>query len=220
MLRTFSRTTRVSNFRPTAAKAIYERYSDEGDKVLDFSAGYGGRLLGCLSLRRHFIGIDPCSKQIQGLNRMNERLQKIVDTDASVEIHRACAEDFLPAIRKHSIDLVFSSPPYFNLERYSKETSQSYIRYPTYADWRQEFFRRLITQSHRVLKPEGLFVINVANVNGFPLVEDLHSFVAGLFRQIGTLQLRLGHKPYLKRLNGTVHKYEPVFVFRKKHQRK
>src|SRR5258708_3770947 len=49
MLRTFSKTTRVSNFRPTLAKAIIERFSKPGQRVLDFSAGYGGRLLGCIA---------------------------------------------------------------------------------------------------------------------------------------------------------------------------
>src|SRR5205085_207140 len=50
MLKTFSHTAGVSNFRPTAAKAIYERYSKSGNTILDFSAGYGGRLLGCMPL--------------------------------------------------------------------------------------------------------------------------------------------------------------------------
>lgn len=53
---------RVANFRPVVARNIINRFSRNGDVVLDFSAGYGGRLLACLTLDRAYIGIDPARK--------------------------------------------------------------------------------------------------------------------------------------------------------------
>jgi len=52
-----------SNFRPAAAKAVYEKYLS-GKRVLDPSTGYGGRLLGFLALDREaeYVGIDPAIK--------------------------------------------------------------------------------------------------------------------------------------------------------------
>ena len=35
----------VSNFRPMIAKFIYSRYLNEGDKVFDYSCGWGARML-------------------------------------------------------------------------------------------------------------------------------------------------------------------------------
>jgi DNA modification methylase len=215
MLRTFSKTTRVSNFRPTAAKAIIEEFSKDGETVLDFSAGYGGRLLGCLSLRRKYIGIDPCKNQVRGLREMNRKLSKTVETLANAKVIRGCAEDLLPGFESNSIDLIFSSPPYFDLERYSLEKTQSYLRYPHYDEWRISFFRAVVLESHRILKPGGNFIINLPHSNAFPLVEDLHRFSEGLFRLVKTLRLRLGHKPYLRSLSGLTHKYEPIFVLTK-----
>jgi DNA methylase len=215
MLLTFSHTGRVSNFRSTAAKAIYEHYSREGDTVLDFSAGYGGRMLGCLPLNRTYIGIDPCREQINGLRRMHTRLDKLVRIRARTRIYQACAEDFLNQQRASSVSLVFSSPPYFNMERYSNNRSQSYIRFPTYEAWREGFMVPVVTQSRRILKKGGYFVINVANINGYKLFDDTLHVANQHFRRVHTLKLRLGHLPYLRKDRGSAYKHEPVLVFRK-----
>src|SRR6185369_16735133 len=121
-LRTYRHTSRVSNFRPTVARAIYDKYSREGDRILDFSAGFGGRLLGCLSLPRFYTGIDPCSAQIKGLRRMIRRVGHLLPGRSN--IIQGCAENVLADFRSNSFDLVFSSPPYFDHERYSKEPTQ------------------------------------------------------------------------------------------------
>jgi|SRR6266545_76183 len=215
MLLTFSHTGRVSNFRPTAAKAIYERYSQDGDTVLDFSAGYGGRMLGCLPLDRTYLGIDPCREQIIGLRRMSAKLSKLVRVRARTVIHQVCAEDFLTGQKARSAALVFSSPPYFNMERYSNSSSQSYIRFPTYEKWREGFIVPVVRQSRRILKKGGYFVVNVANINGYKLSDDMLCIASEHFRHVRTLKLRLGHLPYLRDDPGNAYKYEPVFVFRK-----
>jgi DNA modification methylase len=215
MLRTFSNTSRVSNFRPTAAKAIYQQYSKSGDRVLDFSAGYGGRLLGCLTLDRHYIGVDPCKEQVRGLRKMARTLKLLTNPQARVSIHRQCAEDFLPTLASASASLVFSSPPYFNHERYSTEPSQSYIRYPTYDQWLYTFLRKVVAESRRILEPGGYLLLNVADVNGLNLAADVFGIASRYFVHARTLKLRLGHKPYLRSRTGSAFKYEPLFVFKK-----
>jgi SAM-dependent methyltransferase len=219
MLRTFSNTARVSNFRPTAAKALYEQYSKDGDTVLDFSAGYGGRLLGCLPLDRRYIGIDPCKDQARGLRNMVRTLKRLARPKALPSIHQQCAEDFLPLLEAGSVSLVFSSPPYFNHERYSDEPSQSYIRYPTYDEWLETFLGKVVAESQRVLKPGGHLLLNVADVNGLKLAADVFRIASRYFTPVGILKLRLGHKPYLRHRTGKAFKYESLFVFRKSRRR-
>ena len=68
MLRRYSGTQMVSNFRPTAAAAMYNIFCDvdsplEGTTagtVWDPSMGYGGRLLGAITAGVNYIGTDPC----------------------------------------------------------------------------------------------------------------------------------------------------------------
>src|ERR1700722_8788561 len=49
----------TSMFKPSIAKYLALRYSNENDTILDYSAGFGGRLLGTISANRKYIGIDP-----------------------------------------------------------------------------------------------------------------------------------------------------------------
>ena len=215
MLATFSHTARVSNFRPTAAKAIYERYSTKGDTVVDFSAGYGGRMLGCLPLEREYIGIDPCADQIKGLRNMKSKLRTLVKLKARTTIHRAGAESFLPTLKANSVGLVFSSPPYFNLERYSNEKSQSYIKFPVYEQWLGEFLEKIFRESRRILRRRGYLVMNVANVNGYALIDDTLTLGSKHLALTDTLKLRLSNLPYQRKHPMKAYKYEPVFVFEK-----
>ncbi|HEX3127423.1 MAG TPA: hypothetical protein VH394_08840 [Thermoanaerobaculia bacterium] len=216
MLTTFSHTARVSNFRPTAAKALYETWSGDGDPVLDFSAGYGGRLLGCAPLRRAYVGVDPCADQVRGLQAMIETLGRLADVQARADIVPRCAEDVLPGLADASFPLVFSSPPYFDAERYSVEPTQSYLRHPRYEEWVERFLGTVIAESARVLSPGGHLLINVADVHGYELTREVRRLAAPHLRLVTALRLRLGNKPYLRKYTGGCSfKYEPVFVFRK-----
>ena len=64
----------VSNFRPTAAKYIYNTYGNKGS-VYDMSAGFGGRLLGFLASGcNSYIGVDPSYKTYKGLTEIKNSL--------------------------------------------------------------------------------------------------------------------------------------------------
>jgi SAM-dependent methyltransferase len=214
MLRTYSNTTRVSNFRPSAARAIYAMFSDDGDTVLDFSSGYGGRLVGCLSLRRKYIGIDPCVHQITGLRRTYRQLRR--QSPATVELIRDAAEDVLPGIPSRSASLIFSSPPYFHHERYCSESKQCCNRYAAYEEWVDGFLATVVAESGRILRRGGRFVINIADAGGMPLTRDVVRLAGERFAHERTLQLQLAAKPYLRPRTRGVFKTEPIFVFTKK----
>lgn len=204
---------RVANFRPAAARAIIARYSAPGETILDFSAGFGGRLLGCLTLERSYIGVDPAGSQILGLRRMLKSLQPLSSTHA--RIIRACAEDFMPRLDSAGVDLIFSSPPYFNIEKYSQAESQSYRRYKTYGAWKQHFLRAVIKQSHRVLRPGGYLVINVANTRDYTIARDLSHMGCDYFGTPHVLRLLMHARP-MQRAYGTRHyRWEPILAFRK-----
>jgi DNA modification methylase len=214
MLRSFSNTVGVSNFRPTAARAIIHRFSPVGGCVLDFSAGYGGRLLAALTLDRSYIGIDASEAQVGGLRAMIETCIPKLDYQREARIIRGPAEEMLHQIPRRSVDLVFSSPPYFDRERYGSEPEQSFIRFPSLDRWLEGFLEVVMLESARVLRRGGALVLNVGNTP-----ERLPSYVRqwknpSLHLQ-RTMRLQLAKLPY-KRANALdAFKTEPVFVFEK-----
>ena len=204
---------RVSNFRPTAARAIIAQYSHRGDTVLDFSAGYGGRLLGCLTLDRTYLGIEPAQAQVAGLRQMCTALRKYTSAEATVS--RACAEEFMATLVPRSVDLIFSSPPYFNVERYSTEESQSYCRYRSYETWKGSFLKSVLAASHRALRNGGYLVVNVANTDRHPIAADLVAMSRAFFRHHRLLRLLMHSRP-LQRSAGDTFRWEPILVLKKK----
>jgi DNA modification methylase len=206
---------RVANYRPFVARNIINHFSRRGDVVLDFSAGYGGRLLGCLTLEeRTYIGIDPARKQVIGLRRMNDDLK--TRSAVKVDIVEGCAEDVLSGMRSNFVDLIFSSPPFFNLEIYSDEPTQSSNRYPTYQEWRTCFLDVVIAQSRRVLRRGGIMAINVSSRRRYPVERDTLDLAARLFSHTCTISVAMPARPLQRSLNSAATRTEPIYVFRKR----
>lgn len=202
---------RPSNFRPVVARQLIRAFSNSRSCVLDFSAGFGGRLLGAVSLERQYIGIDPAHAQIAGLRHMYNRIRKYLP--GSPELYQACAEDLLPELPSKFADLVISSPPYFDAERYSVEPSQSYLRYPERKDWIDSFLAPVLQHSARILRPSGVMLLNVTDRSDFNLKDIAIELSTGCLNFMGWI-------PYPMRANPATHmdgvlKAEPILVFQK-----
>lgn len=202
---------RVSNFKPTIAKYIYENYCPPNGAVLDPCAGYGGRLLGAISSSNvyTYVGIDPDERQIEGNGEMGNDVLPAIPKE-NMDIH-LMAIPFEGCAFSTTFDLVFTSPPYFNLEKYSTEDTQSYVRYPTYDEWKDGFLFTLISNSFCALKSGGVFAINVAGEN---IINDTLSYSTHLFRskpEIKKMRLSrvLGHG------NTGTFKLENIYIWRK-----
>lgn len=215
MLKTFSDTACVSNYRPMVAKAVMAKYSQEGP-VVDFSAGYGGRLLGALALNKAYIGIEPNSGQIVGFQRMMETLRRLKFSLPKVEILNGGAEREMPALQAKSADLVFSSPPFFNWERYSESSNQSFKRFPDYELWRSNFLEPVIAESHRILKKHGHLALNVTNGNRLPpAIHVREAAESNGFTLLAIHRMVFPKVPYLHPRNGEAVKTELLLVFKK-----
>ncbi|MBD3261455.1 MAG: hypothetical protein GF334_07205 [Candidatus Altiarchaeales archaeon] len=200
-----------ANFSPTLAKHIYKRYGKPGGRVLDFSAGYGGRLLGWMSsgLSGTYEGTEPCSKSYQGLCRMTEYCSKFFGLDpGQVIIHR---EPFEDVNLTGTYDMVMSSPPYFGLERYSEEDNQSIVRYPDYSEWLEKFWGILVSRVHHHLKSGSLFIYSIGNYGSYDLVSDMREAVLGR----GFLEMDHDLRFYYRNVYRGTTKSETICVFRK-----
>ena len=204
-LKIYTGTQSVSNFRPTAAKLIYEKFG--GDTIWDMSCGWGGRLIGFLaSSRKRYIGTEPSSLTFEGLEKIKKDFFYL---KKSVELHKLGSEEFIPD--RNSLDLCFTSPPYFDTEKYADEETQSYIKFPTKEEWVNGFLRKTIENCYRGLKSGKHMLINIANTPKYKFIEEETQKIAKElgFVQNDTLQLTLSS------VMGAGYKYEPIFVFKK-----
>ena len=204
-LKIYTGTQAVSNFRPTAAKLIYEKFG--GDTIWDMSCGWGGRLIGFLaSSRPKYIGTEPSSKTFEGLKKIKKDFNYLTKT---VELHKLGSEVFKP--KKESLDLCFTSPPYFDTEKYSDEETQSFKKYPTKDEWINGFLRKTIENCYNGLKGNKYMLINIANTPKYKFIEEETIRISKElgFKQEQTIELTLSS------VMGAGYKYEPIFVFKK-----
>lgn len=206
-LRIYTGTQGVSNFRPSASACIYHHFDCKGKVVWDMSCGYGGRVLGAdLIGVGKYVGTEPCGITYNGLREMISDWITI-----PTEIHQCGSEEYVP--ESESLDFCFTSPPYFDTEKYSSEDTQSWIKYPTKEEWLNGFLKKTFENCHKGLKTDGKMVINIANVKSYPTLEEDTIKVAKDvgFKLIDTWKLSLSSMPSAD----TKFKYEPIFIFQK-----
>lgn len=221
-LANFSGTQRVSTFRPSAAASIYkELLPAKGGATWDFSGGFGGRLLGALACRRvkRYIATEPATMTMEGLQEMVAELVPMSGRRISVELHQLGSEDFRPD--RGSLDLVFSSGPYFRNEEYSDEASQSFLKFPTRHEWLEGFMCATLANARCGLRPGGFLAVNIADVPSYPKLETDFLKLAKRegWRLRTTLQIEMSRMLGTKGSStGTCKQYkkEPLFVLDKR----
>lgn len=139
----------INQFRPTIAKYVYSILKPKV-AILDFSSGWGGRLLAAMSMGIPYIGIDANKK----LEKSYERMIETYEPTANVKMIFKPSEqvDF----SKFKYDLVFTSPPYFMIEEY--ETMPAYKSKQEFLDI---FFIPVTMSAWNNLLPGGNMALNI-----------------------------------------------------------
>lgn len=225
-VRMFTGTQAVSAFSPAQAAAIYHHLLPTGAVVFDPSMGWGGRMIGGLVCDRvsKYIGCDPSSETFAGLQKMRDELLPLATRKVEVEMHMVGSEteEMRKALPKGGVRLAFSSPPYFSAEKYSDESTQSWVKYRDPESWLNGFLGGTLDNCQYCLAPDGVLAINIADVKEYrkltrrKLTEDFVVLAKRKgWRLVDTLQLELSAAPGAKHKHGK-HKREPIFVFKKK----
>lgn len=156
----------VSQFKPAVAKFLYNKYVPDNGKVFDYSAGWGARLLGAMSLGLEYYGTDPHTyKELNNILEYYGGKGRIFDQ---------CSEDSNFYHLIPNVDFVMSSPPYFNLEIYCDESSQSYNRHDNYEKWLNDYWKETVYNSIGLLNANGKFCfIAVGQVGKMNLYQDM-----------------------------------------------
>lgn len=211
---------KVANFSPKTAREIFNRYNIDGEslQILDTSAGFGARLSGAVLSGHEYVGIDPNKKLVGKLNEYIDFLEKYgLIGHGQAEIIEGGSETFYPELEGR-FDLMFTSPPYFNLERYSDDGCASTENYDNYPAWLSNFIHPTVFNVYKYLKVGGYAMMNIKNLPKYPLYDDVKEafgFVDG-FVFVESFDMKLpSAKNYGMAGNCTIPKAEPVMVFKK-----
>ena len=156
---------KVTMYRPLMAKKVVaylaKQLGVKEVRVLDVCAGWGGRMVGAKSaespsfagvspsvagglrgelvspLKVHYTGIDPCEKTYAALRAIRDELGltdvTLVNKPAEVALQQPLG----------AYDIALTSPPYYNLELYSDEPTQS-VQAGGYQAWLETFLKPVI----------------------------------------------------------------------------
>ena len=130
---------------------VYNRFKPKS--ILDFSMGWGGRLVGACALNiQNYTGIDT-NKSLKEPYKKMIRLLKHLGTETNINVifKDALSVDY----SKLNYDLVLTSPPYYNVEIYEG------MKPRTEEEWDLEFYAPLIAETYKYLKKGGHYVLNI-----------------------------------------------------------
>jgi hypothetical protein len=156
---TFYHTRPCAQFRPTTARGVCEHL--RARRVYDFCAGWGDRAFGCAAAAcvEAYEGRDANPDLAPGYAALTALLGEMVP-DKRVTLRAGCPaeEQSLRDLVPNTYDLVFTSPPFFTLERYasSAPATQSTVRFRTFDDWAKLWLARMcVFYATRLLQPGG-----------------------------------------------------------------
>lgn len=157
----------VSWFSAAKALKIYEEHlapSQEKVRIWDPSGGFGARMLAAAAWSKKnrtpvtYVACEPASMTYGDLLRLGAALERLSGSSFVPTILNCGSEH---ASLRGRFDLVFTSPPYFNTERYFDEPGQCWRDYPKWEQWKGSYLRPTVKTAKRLLRPEGKLVLNV-----------------------------------------------------------
>lgn len=155
----------ATQFKPAVAKTVYEQ--NGAKRVVDISCGWGDRLAGFYTSNctEDYLGCDPNKASYELYKKQCLAYEDLLQTplfpvdvefeehddwfevrgNKRVRIYNRPAEDMdWDSIVEDRYDLMFTSPPYFGIEKYAEgqdcEDKQSWKRYNEYENWLHGFY--------------------------------------------------------------------------------
>lgn len=212
----------TSIFDPVLTELAYRWFSPEGGVILDPFAGGSVRGIVASKLNRQYIGHELRAEQVEA-NRIQADGICSDETHYPAWIHgdsrsidRTCADV--------QADLIFSCPPYADLEVYSDDPKD--LSTLPYAEFLVSY-REIISKTSALLKPDRFACFVVGDVrdkkgNYYNFVGDtvqafldagLHYYnEAILVTAVGSLPIRVGKQFSASRKLGKTHQNVLVFV--------
>jgi len=141
----------INIMRPLNCMEIYTKY--KAKRVLNFCAGWGGSTIAACALNlQAFYGVEINKDLETSYDNMVTYLKGYSATYFDVQFCDAIDVDYSNIV----YDTVFTSPPYYFLEKYANN-----IKYSSKKDMDDKFYKPLFTKTYNGLQKGGHYIINV-----------------------------------------------------------
>jgi len=186
-LKTYRNNRCVTIFPPEWAKVAiqYCRGNEKGLSVLDFSCGFGGRLIGSYASGNvsSYTGIDPLNDNIVS----NIKIEHLVKKHANLRGNRfgssfikGTAEDIMGRT-ENRFDIIITSPPYFDKESYSPDKTQCYNQFVDYSEWKEKWLKDVLSKSYNLLNTNGHIILFISNYGKIMVKDDCDNILQKVF---------------------------------------
>jgi 16S rRNA G966 N2-methylase RsmD len=163
------------------AMYIYKKF--KAKHVLDMCAGWGDRMISAHKCGvESYTGVDPNSE-------LTSCYLNIIDTlgesHESFKVHTSAFEDV--DLGDKQFDLMFTSPPYFTVEKYSTDEAQSCNRYSTVTQWLEGFMYPSLSKVYNHLVIGGHMVLCITDTYNHTFCDQIFIYAEELgFKYTGS----------------------------------
>ena len=212
--------TGTSIFDPVLAELAYTWFSPVGGTIIDPFAGGSVRGIVASKTGRDYIGVDLRPEQVEA----NERQAEDICTQNKPSWHVGDSRDIHQICDGFNADMIFSCPPYADLEVYSDDERD--ISTLSYEDF-VAAYKEIIVKACTLLKDNSFACFVVGEVRDKKGIyrnfvgDTINAFIeagldyyneAILITAIGTLAIRCGRPFETSRKLGKTHQNVLVFV--------
>lgn len=197
----------ATSFRPTVAISMIKEFN--GTRILDFSSGWGDRLIGAMAADvEYYCGVDPNPCLQQGYKQIINTFSK----KSKTKVNMICSGiETVEFTTDDKFDMILTSPPYFNLEVYSDDKNQSIDKNKTLDDWYNNFLIFSIKKVWQLLNNNGVMVLIINDIRNKDyyvknMINDINKFTDSLY---------LGLISYAELVNDKPNSPQPMWIWRK-----
>ena len=180
----FKQVKEATLFKLSLCKSMLYILSPDNDttkaKWLDISAGWGDRLITAIACDvEKYVGFDPNTELQKGHTSIINTFGG-GDTDRFKVIYEPFEkgiDSISVQIPQGSFNVVFTSPPFFDFEQYSKQKTQSTEQYDSYDKWKNEFLFVSIGKAYNHLEVNGKLALYIVDIGGHSIVSSIFTYI-------------------------------------------
>ncbi|MBL7687158.1 MAG: site-specific DNA-methyltransferase [Bdellovibrionaceae bacterium] len=179
------------------AARIIETFTNSNQRtILDPFVGIGSTLAACHMLNKDGIGLDISKDYISAAQKRIKQLPPVLaKRQSKIQLIQSDALNVLNHVKRETVDLCFTSPPYWNVLTQKRSADMKEVRdyvrpkgnighiesYEEYILAMQEIFERV----YETLKPNAYCVVNVMDLRKKDMFFPLHMDLSRALIEVG-----------------------------------